>query len=435
MFGAQYALHQQRAMLGDEMGLGKTLQALASVCHLAARGQRRFLVVCPASVQINWLNETEKHTDLPRHSLHGADRDAAGQAWLREGGVAVTTFGTLPRLVDDVRTAQIAMLVVDEAHFVKNPDAARSRAVREVADRAQRALYLTGTPMENRVEEFRNLVDHLNPRLAARVEARDALGGARAFRRTVAEVYLRRNQEDVLLELPEKIETESWVRPSAADDDAYRDAVRSRNLMAMRQAMLRSPRSAKLERLREIAEEAEQDGMKVLVFSYFLGVLDVVGTALGDAVVGRIDGSVSPQVRQQIVEEFTVRPGHGVLLSQIEAGGVGINIQAASVVVLTEPQWKPSVEEQAVARAHRMGQIRPVQVHRLLAKYSVDERIREIQEGKRLLFDAFARRSNAKEADRRAVDTGDHRPDVLDDESVAVGQRVLAAEEYRLGLR
>ena len=239
----------------------------------------------------------------------------------------------------------------------------------------------------------------------------------------------------MLLELPEKIETESWVRPSGADEDAYRDAVSSRNLMAMRQAMLRSPRSAKLERLLEIAEEAEQDGMKVLVFSYFLGVLDVVGTALGDAVVGRIDGSVSPQARQQIVEEFTARPGHAVLLSQIEAGGVGINMQAASVVVLTEPQWKPSVEEQAIARAHRMGQIRPVQVHRLLAKDSVDERIREIQEGKRLLFDAFARRSEAKEADRRAVDTGDHRPTSSMTSRCQPAQRVLMAEQYRLGLR
>jgi hypothetical protein len=102
--------------------------------------------------------------------------------------------------------------------------------------------------------------------------------------------------------------------------------------------------------------------------------------------------------------------------------------------VLTEPQWKPSTEEQAVARAHRMGQVRPVHVHRLLAKDSIDERIREIQEGKRLLFDAFARRSEAKDADSRAVDTSAHRPGVLDDESVPVQQRVLLAEQHRLGL-
>jgi SNF2 family DNA or RNA helicase len=109
-------------------------------------------------------------------------------------------------------------------------------------------------------------------------------------------------------------------------------------------------------------------------------------------------------------------------------------MQAASVVILTEPQWKPSTEEQAIARAHRMGQVRTVQVHRLLAKDCIDERIREIQQGKRLLFDEFARKSDAKDADRRAVDTSDHRPDVLDDESVPVERRVLLAERYRLGL-
>jgi SNF2 family DNA or RNA helicase len=160
----------------------------------------------------------------------------------------------------------------------------------------------------------------------------------------------------------------------------------------------------------------------------------VIHEALGDGVVGTITGAVPPALRQQIVDDFTNRSGHAVLLSQIEAGGVGINMQAASVVVLTEPQWKPSTEEQAIARAHRMGQVRTVQVHRLLAKDCIDERICEIQQGKRLLFDEFARKSDAKEADRRAVDTADHRPEVLDDESVPVERRVLAAERYRLGL-
>jgi hypothetical protein len=110
----------------------------------------------------------------------------------------------------------------------------------------------------------------------------------------------------------------------------------------------------------------------------FLEVLNLIGRAPDSSVVGRIDGSVSPNARQQTVDNFTGRPGHAVLLAQIEAGGVGINMQAASVVVLTEPQWKPSTEEQAIARAHRMGQVRPVHVHRLLAKDSIDERIQEI---------------------------------------------------------
>jgi SNF2 family DNA or RNA helicase len=413
-------------MLGDEMGLGKTVQALAVLAHLAARGQRRFLVVCPASVQVNWLNEIARHTRLTAHSLHGADRDRAARDWLRDGGVAVTTFGTLSRLRKRVRTAEVAMLIVDEAHYVKNPKAERTGIVAGVAHAAQRALFLTGTPMENRVDEFRALVRHLQPWVAERVDSADGVDGAETFRRAVAAVYLRRNQEDVLDELPEKIEVEDWVQLSPADEAQYLAAVRSRNLMAMRQAAFASGRSAKLERLVEIVEEAAQDRMKVVVFSFFLDVLDAAARRLGRAVVGSVTGGVAPAARQGLVDEFSRRKGHAVLLAQI---------QAASVVIITEPQWKPGTEDQAVARAHRMGQVRRVQVHRLLAKDSVDERIREIQEGKRLLFDEYARKSDAKGADLRAVDPGEHRPGELDDRSVPPAERVVRAEEHRLAVR
>jgi superfamily II DNA or RNA helicase len=433
VFGAQYAIHQEHSMVGDEMGLGKTIEALAVFAHLAAKGQRRFMVVCPASVQINWLNEIAKHTRLTAHSLHGRDREATGQHWLRRGGVAVTTFGTLPslRCLDG---ADLAMLVVDEAHYAKNPGAKRSQAVQQAIERAQRILFLTGTPMENRVEEFRNLVGYLQPRLAARIDPSDALAGAKAFRRAVAPAYLRRNQEDVLTELPEKIEVEDWVQLSPDDDAAYREAVASRNMMRMRQAAFAAPNSAKLERLVEIVEEASQDGRKVIVYSYFLNVLDVVGRKLGKTAMGPLTGSVPPQARQRMIDDFNAREGPAVLCSQIEAGGVGLNVQAASVVIIAEPQWKPSTEEQALARAHRMGQVRTVQVHRLLAKGSVDDRMREILEHKQLLFDEFARKSNAKEADPRAVDREYQRPAVLDEESVPLERRVILAEQHRLGV-
>ncbi|GGP86821.1 DEAD/DEAH box helicase [Saccharothrix coeruleofusca] len=433
VFGAQYAIHQKRSILGDEMGLGKTVQALATMTHMAAKGQTRFLVVCPASVQVNWLNEIAKHTTLTAHSLHGADRDAAAGHWLRTGGVAVTTFTTLGRL-DGITEAGIAMLVVDEAHYVKNPDSQRAQHVAEVVGRAQRTLFLTGTPMENRVEEFRNLVDYLQPRVARGLDATDALAGARRFRRAVAPVYLRRNQEDVLTELPDKIEVEDWVQLTPDDTAAYTAAVREKKLMRMRQAAFEALGSAKLERLVEIVDEAREDGLKVIVFSYFLGVLDTIRGALGEAVVGVLTGSTPPAKRQELVNAFSGREGHAVLLSQIEAGGVGLNVQAASVVIIAEPQWKPATEEQAIARAHRMGQIRKVQVHRLLAKDSVDERMREVQQRKSLLFAEFARKSDAKEADRRAVDTSEHRPAFLDDEAIPLEQRIIRAEQHRLGI-
>ncbi|RRR95829.1 DEAD/DEAH box helicase [Glycomyces terrestris] len=418
-FGAKYALQQRRAILGDEMGLGKTIQALAVCGHLASTGRRHSLVVCPASVHTNWMNEIRRHTTLRPFSLHGPHREEAGEEWLRDGGVAVTTYDTLHRLefLDRAPHAELSAMIVDEAHFIKNPQAKRSEAVTELGDRAHTTIYLTGTPMENRVEEFRSLVSYLRPDLADRIEAGGAIAGAQVFRRLVAPVYLRRNQEDVLAELPERIDVEDWVQ--LADPARYRAEVKAGNLMGMRLAASAVAGSEKLERLAELVEESTGEGHKVVVFTYFLEVLEAVGHKLGDLVAGTIDGSVPPRARQRLITGFARTERPAVLLAQIEAGGVGMNIQSASVVVICEPQWKPSTEDQAIARAHRMGQSRRVQVHRLLAKDSIDERIREVQEGKELLFDHYARTS---EADR------------LDDDRVPVEDRALEAERLRLGI-
>ncbi|WP_149359697.1 DEAD/DEAH box helicase [Lolliginicoccus suaedae] len=391
-FGAQFMLHRERTLLGDEMGLGKTVQALAVLAHLAARGQPRSLVVCPASVQVNWLKETTRHTLLPARSLHGRDKLDELDAWLAGGGVAVTTFGTVASL--GLAHTPIDALIVDEAHYVKNPDTQRSGMIRHLAMQAEHVMFLSGTPMENRVAEFKALIGYLQPDVGENLDAAATLAGARAFRRRVAPVYLRRNQEDVLAELPERIDVEEWVELTGEDEAAYRSAVMEGTFMRMRRAAWESPRSAKLERLVELADEAGEDGHKVLVFSFFRDVLEAMATALGQRVAGTITGSVPAGQRQQLVDGFAQQSGPAVLLCQIDAGGVGLNIQAASVVILAEPQWKPSSEEQAIARAHRMGQARTVQVHRLLAKDTVDEHIRAVQEHKRVLFDEFARASD-----------------------------------------
>ncbi len=163
-FGAKFALVQERVILGDEMGLGKTMQSLAAMCHLAAKGATHFLVVCPASVVINWTREVERHTLLEARRLHlpSAKRQASEQEWAARGGVAITTFEALRTLPEDL-DVPVAMMVVDEAHYAKNPNALRTQAVSEWAGRSRLALFLTGTPMENRVEEFRVLVGHLRP--------------------------------------------------------------------------------------------------------------------------------------------------------------------------------------------------------------------------------------------------------------------------------
>ncbi|MFI5878228.1 DEAD/DEAH box helicase [Streptomyces sp. NPDC051554] len=441
-FGARFALAQRRVVLGDEMGLGKTVQAIAALAHLAAEGHNHFLVVCPASVLINWTREIGARSTLRALPVHGPDRHEAYAEWGERGGVAITTFDTLhtlpapidkslkgkrPRgkaLTDPAPTGPTpGMLVVDEAHYVKNPDTRRTKSVALWTERCDRVLFLTGTPMENHVEEFRTLVRHLRPDLLPTVRNGTAAAGPHAFRKSVAPAYLRRNQEDVLTELPALVQVDEWVELGVADREAYGRAVGDGNFMAMRRAAYAdTEKSAKLQRLRELVAEAADNGVKVVVFSYFRDVLAAVEQALEKGVFGPISGSVPAARRQQFVDEFTQAPGHAVLLSQIEAGGVGLNLQAASLVILCEPQVKPTVEHQAVARVHRMGQIRTVQVHRMLATDSVDDRLLTILKNKDRLFDAFARRSALADAT----------PDAIDISDATLARRIVEEEQRRL---
>ncbi|MEU4149878.1 DEAD/DEAH box helicase [Streptomyces sp. NPDC026659] len=429
-FGARFALAQHRVILGDEMGLGKTIQAIAVLAHLAAEGASHFMIVCPASVLVNWTREIEARSALRVVPLHGPDRQYAFADWKERGGVAVTTFDSL-RGFPVWDGGEVGLFVVDEAHSVKNPNAKRSQAVAGWAERCGRTLFMTGTPMENRVVEFRNLVRMLDGAVADSLGEGDAPAGSVAFRKAVAPVYLRRNQEDVLTELPSLQRTDEWEELSASDEEAYREAVRAGNFMAMRRAAYARPeKSAKLERLREIVQEAAVNGQKTVVFSNFRDVLGVVrealaaGTGGSTAVFGPLTGSVAAERRQRIVDDFAAEAGPAVLLAQIQAAGVGLNIQAASVVVICEPQIKPTIEHQAVARAHRMGQVRPVRVHRLLATGGVDERMVRMLEDKTRLFDAYARRSAVAESTPDAVDVSD----------TELARRIVEEEQARLGV-
>ena len=232
-FGARFALAQRRVVLGDEMGLGKTIQAIAALAHLKAEGATHFLVVCPASVLINWIREIESRSTLDAYRVHGPDRDTALDEWIRHGDTAVTTFDVLNTLTVPEHIA-IGMLVVDEAHYVKNPDTRRSRTIARWTARTGHVLFLTGAPMENRVEEFRNLVHHLQPDLLPHVRHSDAVAGSHAFRKAVAPAYLRRNQQDVLTELPELRQIDEWGEFGPADLAAYREAVAAGNFSVHR---------------------------------------------------------------------------------------------------------------------------------------------------------------------------------------------------------
>lgn len=422
-FGARFALVQRKVVIGDEMGLGKTVEALAVLAHLHATGASHFLVACPAAVVTNWVREVAAKSSLRVHRVHGRGRETAFHAWIDGGGVAVTTFETLAWFEDTMVALPVVptidAVVVDEAHYIKNPGAKRTqRAVRAIAA-ADRAVLLTGTPLENRTTEFRNLVGYLRPDLT--VDTDDLT--PQRFRSQVAPAYLRRNQEDVLTELPELVEVEEWLPMSPTDFAAYRDSVTAANFMAMRQAaMLQGQRSTKVQRLAEIVAEAEANGRRVIVFSYFRTVLDHVVRALPGEVFGPLTGSVPAADRQDLVDRFTAAGPGAVLVAQIVAGGVGLNIQAASVVVICEPQLKPTTEWQAIARARRMGQLESVQVHRLLSEEGVDERVTSILARKSGLFAEYARVS----------DTAGIAPEALDISEVDLARDVVAAERERL---
>ncbi len=431
-FGARFAIAQRRAILGDEMGLGKTIEALAAIAHLHAAGATHSLVVCPASVLVNWAHEVEQHSRLRAFRLHGTDRMRNLQGWVRSGGVGVVTYDSLQSLaIPDA--LPVALLVADEAHYVKNPAAKRTQATLRHISAVDRVLLLTGTPMENRLDEFRGLVGHIRPDLAEMMEPGSGLVGTDAFRAAVADVYLRRNQSDVLDELPPRIDNDEWVEPTPADRRAYARAVASGNFMAMRRAAFEAAalaQSAKLQRLVEIVDEAADNGRKTVVFSSFLDVLRAVERALDGRCAGLLSGRLDPSSRQALVDEFSASPDPLVLVSQIQAGGVGLNIQAASVVVLTEPQWKPSIEDQAVARLHRLGQVRPVHVHRLLAEGSVDQRMLEILATKRRLFDEYVRMSDLKDASPHAIDVSA----LATAPQAQAERRIIELERRRLGL-
>lgn len=427
-FGARFALVQARVIIGDEMGLGKTIQALAVLAHLRTEGHTHFLVICPASVLVNWSREVAKFTDLDSHVVHGPDADAHFYQWQQAGGVALTTFDTLKRLPVDVGTAPTAV-VVDEAHFIKNRDTGRAQAASQWLAAAPRAILLTGTPMENRVEEFVSLVRYVDPGTAGRLDRAALLAGPASFRRTVGPVYLRRNQEQVLTELPELIEVDEWEEFGESDGATYRKAVISGNFMAMRRAAYFPPEnSAKVQRLLEIVAEALANKRKVVVFSFFRDVLDAVATALPVAYAGPLTGETVPAARQALVDSFAAPAGPDVLVSQIQAGGTGLNIQAASVVILCEPQIKPTLETQAIARAHRMGQTSTVQVYRLLVANSVDQRMLELLARKSADFDAYARDSDT--ADQAAAATDGQL--VTESSEASVAARIVAMEQQRL---
>lgn len=425
-FGAKYAIVQKNTLLGDEMGLGKTLEAIATMAHLQAAGKTHFVVICPASVLINWYREVIQHSHLIPYSIHGSDREIRLKEWTEKGGVAVTTYETL-KVIAIPEERSVDLLVADEAHYVKNPEAKRSQALYQLVNRSEYVLFMTGTPLENNLQEMSSLILRLNPEIAEKISQKEVLTNEYQFRLMIAPVYLRRNRDDVLNELPELIQKEQWVDFGPQELKDYHQAVLEGQFMLMRRVAWTGAgvkESPKLKRLLEICAEAKENGRKILIFSFFRDVIDTISQALIDTSLEPITGSVTPARRQAIIDDFSTALPGTALICQIQAGGVGLNIQMASVVIICEPQIKPALETQAISRAYRMGQTHTVFVYRLLTDNSVDEQMMTILQNKQQLFDSYARDSVIAESSYQAVDVSEK----------SLIDQILAKERGRLNL-
>jgi superfamily II DNA or RNA helicase len=400
------------ALLADDMGLGKTVQALAAL-------HGRTLVVAPTSLLGNWQDEIARfRPSLATHVYHGA-----GRALDANAAVTLTTYAILRRDKDALAAVHWDTLVLDEAQAIKNPESQVAQAA--FALRGARRITLTGTPVENRLEELWSQMHFLNPgllggrsdfeeRYAGPLAAGDA-AVAEHLRQRIRPFVLRRRKAEVAPELPPRTELVLHAVLSPEERSVY-DAVAAATreevlaalesgggVMAALEALLRlrqaccHPRllpgqtldqSAKLDLLVDRLDTCAAEGHKALVFSQWTSLLDLVEPRLAAAGLGfaRLDGATRD--RAAVVASFQAAEGPPVFLISLRAGGTGLNLTAADHVFLLDPWWNPAVEEQAADRAHRIGQDKPVFVHRLVAAGTVEERILELQAKKRALAEA-----------------------------------------------
>ena len=397
------------AVLADDMGLGKTLQAIC-----VFRG--RVLVVCPKSVVYNWVDEINRFRPGLRTSIYEGPKRRIDPA----AEVTLMTYAVLRLDSELVAKEDWDIVVLDEGQAIKNVDSQTARAAYEL--RGKFRVVLSGTPVENRLEELWSAMHFANPGLLGGVShfqesyANPIAGGdpeaAARLRAKIRPFVLRRTKREVLRELPSRTDTVLHVELDEAERSVY-DAVRvatrksvaeklaqpgGGGVLAALEALLRlrqaachaglvpgqhAETSSKVERLVEALEDAVAEGHKALVFSQWTSLLDRIEPHLGTAGIRftRLDGSTRD--RGAVVGEFQDEGGPPVLLVSLKAGGTGLNLTAADHVFLLDPWWNPAVEEQAADRAHRFGQQRPVMVYRMVTKDTVEERILALQESKR----------------------------------------------------
>ncbi|MBI4950710.1 MAG: DEAD/DEAH box helicase, partial [Myxococcales bacterium] len=406
------------AVLADDMGLGKTLQVLCAL----RRGERA-LVVCPTSVVHGWASEIARFRPALRVALYRG----VGRELDRRADIVVTSYAIVRLDIERLAAEHFHVCVLDEAQGIKNPDSQVARAAYRLD--AEFRIALSGTPIENRLEELWSMLHYTNPGLLGGRSSFEATygrpilaGDADALARLRAKIrpmVLRRTKKEVLSDLPPKTESVLWVELDEGERAVYETVLAATreelvselgaieggrgNVLAVLEALLRlrqaachaglvpgqhAERSTKVALLREALEEACADGHKALVFSQWTSLLDKVEPELREAGIDfvRLDGSTRD--RGAVVGRFQDAAGPPVMLVSLKAGGTGLNLTAADHVFLLDPWWNPAVEDQAADRAHRIGQDRPVVVYRLVAKDTIEERVLALGARKRALADA-----------------------------------------------
>lgn len=414
-------------VLADDMGLGKTLQTIALL--LAVKNEQknlRALIVAPTSVVHNWLREIEKFAPTLDVGLwHGQHRHEIEEE-LDTVEVIITSYALLRRDEEILAELDLDYLILDEAQHIKNPLSATAAVAKRI--HAERRLALTGTPIENRLSEIWSIFDFVSPGLLGPLQsfeerfARPIVDGdhktAARLRATIHPFILRRTKQEVAKDLPAKIEMDQICEMAPDQEVLYAQIAREvraqvmgevdkvgiakahihilAGLTRLRQAacdprLLGLPRafgdedSGKLMAVRELIQECEEGGHKVLLFSQFVSMLHLIRDALDKDGIRYeyLDGSTKD--RAERVERFQEDPTITVFLISLKAGGTGLNLTAADTVIHFDPWWNPAVEDQATDRAHRIGQKKVVTAYRLVAQGTIEEKILQLKAKKREL--------------------------------------------------
>jgi superfamily II DNA or RNA helicase len=432
--GYQWAVRLASAGMGgclaDDMGLGKTLQALGVLLERAAGGAA--LVIAPTSVCGNWLAETQRFAPTLNARIYGEASDSEREELVTRAGpqdLLIVSYTLLQLAQERFAGVTWHTLIADEAQAIKNAAAKRSQAVFEL--NADFRLALTGTPVENRLADLWSIMRFANPgllgtthrfneRFAGPIERNRDREAQHVLKRLIGPFVLRRTKSEVLQELPPRTELVLTVAPESAEAAHYealrREAAREIdatlesapeaqaqfNILAQLTRLRRAacdPRlcspefgiaGAKVQAFADLAGELIANGHKALVFSQFVDFLQILRAPLDEAGVSYqyLDGATPAAERSRRVAAFQAGEGHLFLIS-LKAGGFGLNLTAADYVVITDPWWNPAAEDQAMGRAHRIGQLRPVTVYRLVTKGTVEERIVDLHHEKRSLAESI----------------------------------------------